>query len=584
MRARALTCPLAFALAVCGTAHAQASPVEIVGVDADLRAGLVAVLPERDAPRSLFDAEREAEEAAAIARAFLRSEGYYAAEIEAEAQDDPPVARVRITPGPRYRYAQAALVYDDAAPDAGAASTLDARIAALSPGAAARAGDVLGAEQAMVEILRARGYPDATIKERRVIVDHAAQTLQATFHIRVGAAARLGAVRVAPEGVVRQEVADRFAGWDPGVPYAPDRLSRLRRAAASTGAFASVDAALADAPNAQGLRDVTLRLEPRAPRSIELGAGYSTTDGAGAEAEWSLRNRLRRAETITVAVQAAELKQAIDARLALPFSDDAGRTITWSAGAAHEDAGPYNQDSVYLGWSRDARPRQRIALSYGLRASADAYSEAAGIENAIVFSAFGAARRDTTANTLDARQGDVIDVRLEPSIATGDQTTGFVRALADARTFESFRDDESFTLALRARAGWIAPLVGDDADLPLDRLFYAGGGGSVRGYAYNSIAPETFARSAEPPGGRGLLETSVEARARFSGAWGGVVFLDGGTAVNDLEDAADFRWGAGIGVRYDLGFAPLRLDLAAPIDPRPGDEDFAVYVSIGQAF
>ena len=59
------------------------------------------------------------------------------------------------------------------------------------------------------------------------------------------------------------------------------------------------------------------------------------------------------------------------------------------------------------------------------------------------------------------------------------------------------------------------------------------------------------------PGGQGLVEGSIEARWRSRGAWGAVAFVDGGTAFDDWSDAGDLSWGVGVGVRYNLGFAPL---------------------------
>ena len=44
------------------------------------------------------------------------------------------------------------------------------------------------------------------------------------------------------------------------------------------------------------------------------------------------------------------------------------------------------------------------------------------------------------------------------------------------------------------------------------------------------------------------------------------------------------QWAAGFGLRYDVGFAPLRVDVAFPTDKRDIDEDFQFYISIGQAF
>jgi translocation and assembly module TamA len=46
----------------------------------------------------------------------------------------------------------------------------------------------------------------------------------------------------------------------------------------------------------------------------------------------------------------------------------------------------------------------------------------------------------------------------------------------------------------------------------------------------------------------------------------------------------DTRASAGVGLLYYTGIGPIRLDVAAPLNPRPGDRPVALYVSIGQSF
>src|SRR5690606_25321559 len=113
---------------------------------------------------------------------------------------------------------------------------------------------------------------------------------------------------------------------------------------------------------------------------------------------------------------------------------------------------------------------------------------------------------------------------------------------------------ERITLATRAKFASIAgaPL---SAIAPSRRL-YAGGGGSVRGYAYRGIGPSNS--TGDPTGGRSLTELSVEARIRtglFDGALGIVPFIDAGTVGSDSTPGFDeIKLGAGIGVRYHTGF------------------------------
>jgi translocation and assembly module TamA len=106
----------------------------------------------------------------------------------------------------------------------------------------------------------------------------------------------------------------------------------------------------------------------------------------------------------------------------------------------------------------------------------------------------------------------------------------------------------------------------------------------VRGYEYNTLYPRERDTLGLTPGGQGLLEGSVEARWRFGDRWGAAAFVDGGTAFDDWSEAGDLSWGVGVGARYDLGFAPLRIDFAVPLDQDETSDDFALYISLGQAF
>jgi translocation and assembly module TamA len=49
-------------------------------------------------------------------------------------------------------------------------------------------------------------------------------------------------------------------------------------------------------------------------------------------------------------------------------------------------------------------------------------------------------------------------------------------------------------------------------------------------------------------------------------------------------DFGDLAVGAGVGVRYNLGFAPIRIDVATPVKRRRGEPPFQLYLSIGQSF
>ena len=190
---------------------------------------------------------------------------------------------------------------------------------------------------------------------------------------------------------------------------------------------------------------------------------------------------------------------------------------------------------------------------------------------------------DTSDNLLDPTRGFRAALRVSPEFSlSGGRKVGYARVQADASVYLPL--GKAAVIAARARLGSIAGA--EIGDIAPSRRFYAGGGGSVRGFAFQEIGP----RDAQglPSGGRSLSEFSLEARVKtglFGGGLSLVPFVDAGSAdVESSPHFRDLRLGAGLGLRYQTGFGPIRIDVATPIGRRTGESPVAVYVSLGQAF
>lgn len=561
------------------------TPVEITGpVRNGLRADLREALPDRDPPETAFDARRIADEAARRIRTLLRAQGHYAAQIDASVVEDGLKPVVSVDPGPVYAFAPPQ--YEVTGPHAplpeGAQQAVRAALAPLAPGEPARAALVLAAEGAAVAALKGRGYPHAAADERLAVVDHAARTMSLTFRLRPGDQVRLGAVQAADGRSIRRSYLDNLQDWRRGAPYDPEELLTLRRDVAGNGAFAAVGVALAKEANADGSTDVVLTVEPEQPYQLSLGASYSTTEGGGGTAGFLFRNITRRADTLDLLLVAAEQQQSLTATWRRPNALGRGRTLALLGQAIREDVLPFTRQGLRVAAAFEPRSDVRLARSFGGEVSADRFTDAAGVANALVLSLFGAVRYDTTGDQLDPRNGVVLEAREEPSLSTGEATVLFSRTTASASGYWTL-GSPLFTLAARFGVGWVQPIIGASERLPLNRLFYAGGGGSVRGYRFRSIFPSAGLGQETPPGGQGLLESAVEGRFRFTGKLGAALFVDSGAAFNAIGRIQPV-YGVGAGLRYDLGFGPLRIDLATPLSDAPGAPAVAFYFSLGQAF
>jgi translocation and assembly module TamA len=158
-----------------------------------------------------------------------------------------------------------------------------------------------------------------------------------------------------------------------------------------------------------------------------------------------------------------------------------------------------------------------------------------------------------------------------PYLKAQGQLSGYLPFDADGRT----------VLAARLHLGSI--LNGTVAQIPAPQRFFAGGGGSVRGFGFQEVGPRLADNT--PEGGLSLMESSLELRHRLNDRWGLVAFVDAG-AVGETQFAGfgDPSVGAGLGVRYNLGFGPIRVDVATPVTSRRGQAPVQLYVSIGQSF
>ncbi|HEY8352727.1 MAG TPA: BamA/TamA family outer membrane protein, partial [Sphingomonadales bacterium] len=191
-------------------------------------------------------------------------------------------------------------------------------------------------------------------------------------------------------------------------------------------------------------------------------------------------------------------------------------------------------------------------------------------------------RRDTTDNLFDPTRGTRLLYTLRPYIGEQNGILQFLINDATASAYWSLDDRSRYVAAARLRLGSItgAGLL----RLPADKRFYAGGGASIRGYRYQSAGP--LDPEGTPIGGRSLMEAGVELRVKVTETIGVVPFLEAGKvssgALPDFD--GDVFWGAGLGLRYYTSFAPIRLDVAIPLNKRREDNAYQIYISLGQSF
>ncbi|HVY89256.1 MAG TPA: autotransporter assembly complex family protein [Hyphomonadaceae bacterium] len=570
-------------------AFAQAGRVPVDGIPPALSDDLKRLQREEPEPTTLFEAQRQAQRAVDVVKAFLESEGYYQAEVEYSADGENTFKRqVHVVAGPLFTYASRKIEYSGAEPDALTTKEIDTLLAPLEAGVPARAQPVIETGDAIIKRLKAAGYPDAKQEPVDVLADGRQHTIELTFKVQPGLRASFGKINISGLDRTREQFVLDLKPWKDNERYQTEKLDEFRARLAETGLFDTAAVRLDDAgqPLDNGLssRDVDVEVKERKRRTITAGASVSTSDGYGVDGSWELRNFTGWGDSVKVSAQVATLQSILDTSYVRPNIGRYGRNLKLDAKVEDLETDAFDQTggSVSATLQEQLTPRMRgsLGLEAGYASILDAQAKLLGTGRRDVYTLSSTATAEYVGvrDILDPVNGVRARLAIEPGITFGDTNIGFAKITGEASIYADLGSDK-LVGALRGKIGTIAGANG----APPDRLFFAGGGGSVRGYDYQSLSP----RDADGVliGGRSLVEVSGELRYRASNSLGYVAFLDAGAAGSNVEPPIDaMRLGVGFGVRYYAGFGPLRADIAFPLNKEPGDADFQIYISIGQAF
>ncbi|MXU66503.1 autotransporter assembly complex protein TamA [Oceanomicrobium pacificus] len=444
-----------------------------------------------------------------------------------------------------------------------------------------------------VELWRQQGHAKAEVVEEEVLAFHPEERLDVTIGIQPGPRMVFGPVTSSGTTRVDRDFIIYMAGLEPGEEFDPDLIKRASDRLSRLGVFSAVQ--IQEPDTNSNVQPINIEVEDRKPRRIGFGGSVSSIDGIGLEAYWLHRNLFGRAERLRFDFIIKDLK-AEDLQLeeglgtfsylfqgtfTKPGIINPDTDLELIARAQQEDLENYRERSVEfsagLNYVRDERVRGRLSV-FGNRAR---FEDDLGTRDFSTFGLIGGLTLDERDDFQDPREGYFIDVEAKPFYEFSFDNQS-VRTTVEGRGYYGFGESKNWVLAGRLKLGTVpgASL----AETSPDNLFFAGGGGSVRGYPFQGIGVDV--PGVGTLGGRSLVEGSAELRVRRNSPFGLAAFVDAAHVGADVVPTfdEDVYFGAGAGVRYFTSVGVLRLDLAAPLNRRDGDPKYGVYIGIGQAF
>jgi translocation and assembly module TamA len=529
-----------------------------------------------------------------LAVRLMRSLGYYDGTAISTIEPIPNdsgrlLATVSATPGRLYTLSSVTVKADPVVP-----ADLITRNLPLKVGDPIDAARIQGAEANVSLVLPQRGYPFVKVGQRDILLDDQSDKATGAYTLPVdtGPRSTFGQLTTTGDAVFGLDHLNVFPRFKPGDLYDARKTDDLRDALVATGLFRGVavtpERTGRTGPDGTEQVDLLVRQTEGPARSLGGTVGYSTGQGFRAEGTWTHRNLFPPEGALIGSIIAGTQEQGVSGTFRRSNAGRRDRTFQIIASADRNNYDAYEAFTGTLAarWSYDSTPiwQKKFTYSYG--------GELVGTNESVwdftrnervrrtygIVALPGQVQWDRSDSLLNPSKGYRLKLNLSPETSVQGSVSPYVRTMVEGTIY--YPISTSFVLAGRARAGSIAGIARDD--LAPSRRYYGGGGGSVRGYGFQRLGP--LDPQGNPVGGRSLNEFSIEARYRF-GNFGIVPFVDAGNSyASVLPTASDLRFGAGIGGRFYTNFGPLRVDVATPLNPRPGDGKVALYISIGQAF
>ncbi|MFH1351286.1 MAG: autotransporter assembly complex family protein [Pseudomonadota bacterium] len=512
----------------------------------------------------------------------LKSQGFYGARVTFEINPDAEPAQVifRIDSGPTYLLKSVEI--KDVTPNGQEVHLPTLQKLGLALERPAQSKPILDAGDKIIAWFKGQGFPFSKIAERKVVVDHATKDVYVTFIVQPGPRARFGSTEIkglesVDETFVRSKIA-----WKEGERFNAELLTECRKNLIHMGLFSTVQVKAGQNLDQGGLLPVFIEVKERKHRTVKAGASFKTDEGPGGKISWEHRNLFRHGEGLNLSGAGSGIGFATEGRFRRPEFLRTDQALLLNIRLAEDRPDAYISRNITSMVEIERTLSKGMDLAAGLAYRFSRIDQLGKEENFRLFSLPTRFDWDTSDNILDATRGGHLNLQLAPYYDTYGENLTFLKGYARYSRYVTLSQAPHLVLALRGTMGAINGAERDE--IPADIRFYAGGGGSIRGYAYQSVGP---LRQGEPIGGRSLVGFTSELRIRVTEKMGFVPFLDGGNVFegSSPDFGEKLLWGAGLGFRYFTPIGPLRMDIGFPLDRREGiDDAFQVYVSLGQAF
>ncbi len=405
-------------------------------------------------------------------------------------------------------------------------------------------------------------------------------------------------INVAGNSKTRDEVIRREMRQLEGGYYDASKIQLSKQRIDRTTYFKDVNVETSPVAGLADQVDVNFTVEEKPTGAMTLGAGFSTTEKVILSGSISQANVFGSGKFLSTQIQTGKVNQVYSISYTDPYYtvDGVSRGFDLykrNVNSSSLSIGPYRTETFGGGVRWGYPLAERDSISFGLNAEnvkLETFSTSPlsyinfvkqfGSQYSYLAATSGWAR-DSRDSLIMPRAGSL--QRLTGELSVGELE--YYRVGYQQQFFAPL--SRTFTLFLNGDFGAAGGMGGKP--LPFFKNYYAGGPGTVRGFAPGSLGPQDITNNVI--GGTRKVVGQAELLFPMPGAGQDkslrlAAFVDGGQvfAEGQKVDLGNLRFSAGIALAWNSPFGPLKLSFAQPLNETATDRVQRLQFTFGTGF
>jgi outer membrane protein insertion porin family len=434
-------------------------------------------------------------------------------------------------------------------------------------------------------------------------IDEDNKTVAITFFVDPGKRVYVRRINISGNSRTRDEVARREFRQMESAWFSGEKLKLSRERAQRTGYFDSVTVETPSVPGSADQVDINVAVSEKPSGSLLAGVGFSQSEGIVLNASINQDNFVGTGKKVSLAMTTSEANQRYEVSYTNPYYTVDGISRGFSlmyrtTDFADLDSANYQTDDIIAGVNFGIPLNEFNRFNFGtaihhidFKTGSFPSDEVAEFEDNegnsfLDFEVTLSWRHDSRDSAIFPNSGAVQSLFGEATVPGSDLT--YFKLSYDHRRYWPLVNDVVFSV--NGEIGY-GDAYGDTSELPFFENYFAGGPGTVRGYAARSLGPRDSYGDAL--GGNAMYAGNFELLfpppfVKESSTLRLATFFDFGSVVNttdsDLFDPDELRYSAGIGASWLSPVGALTLSYAFPLKTYDDEDKEQFQFSFGQTF